>query len=44
MHHLFPRVPHYRLRALWADLAEEMVPKGVRSEGRALGATGPVIW
>ena len=44
MHHLFPRVPHYRLRALWADLAEEMVPKGVRSEGRALGATGPVVW
>ena len=44
MHHLFPRVPHYRLRELWADLAEEMVPKGVRSEGRALEATGPVIW
>lgn len=44
VHHLFPRVPHYRLRALWQDIAEDMVAKGVRSEGRATAATGPIIW
>ena len=44
VHHLFPRVPHYRLRKLWADIANDMVAKGVRSEGSALDATGPIIW
>lgn len=44
VHHLFPRVPHYRLRKLWADIADDMVAKGVRSEGKALSATGPIIW
>lgn len=44
MHHLFPRVPHYRLRTLWNDMAEEMVAKGVRAEGRAKAATTPVNW
>ena len=44
VHHLFPRVPHYRLPALWADVADDMVAKGVRSEGGALDATGPIIW
>ena len=44
MHHLFPRVPHYRLKALWRELSAEMVQRGVRAEGRALHATGPVIW
>jgi beta-carotene hydroxylase len=44
MHHLFPRVPHYRLRALWQEIAPEMVAKGVRAEGRATGATGPIVW
>ena len=44
VHHLFPRVPHYRLRKLWADIADDMVAKGVRSEGKALDATGPIIW
>jgi beta-carotene hydroxylase len=42
VHHLFPRVPHYRLRKLWADIANDMVAKGVRSEGKALSATGPI--
>jgi beta-carotene hydroxylase len=42
VHHLFPRVPHYRLRKLWADISVEMVAKGVRSEGKALSATGPI--
>ena len=44
VHHLFPRVPHLRLRRLWADCADEMVAKGVRSEGGAKAATGPIIW
>ena len=44
VHHLFPRVPHYRLRKLWADIADDMVAKGVRSEGSALDATVPIIW
>ncbi|CAM8623409.1 DesA Fatty acid desaturase [Acidimicrobiia bacterium] len=44
VHHLFPRVPHYRLRALWSDVAVDMVPKGVRSEGRAVATTGPITW
>ncbi|MFZ4718559.1 MAG: fatty acid desaturase family protein [Ilumatobacteraceae bacterium] len=44
MHHMFPRVPHYHLRALWRDVAEDMVAKGVRAEGSAVAATGPVVW
>lgn len=44
MHHLFPRVPHYKLKALWSELAKDMVPRGVRTEGRAVGATRPVVW
>lgn len=44
MHHLFPRVPHYRLKALWKELAEPMVARGVRAEGRAVEATRPVVW
>jgi len=44
MHYLFPRVPHYRLRALWEELAGDMVTRGVRAEGRAVGATRPVVW
>ena len=44
MHHMFPRVPHYRLRSLWQEVAPEMVAKGVRAEGRAEAATGPIVW
>jgi len=44
MHHLYPRVPHYRLKALWRELSGDLVPRGVRAEGRAVGATGPVVW
>ena len=44
LHHLFPRVPHYRLPAMWREMATDLVPKGVRTEGRALEATGPVLW
>ena len=44
LHHLFPRVPHYRLRALWHEVGEDMVAKGVRAEGSAEYATGPIVW
>ena len=44
VHHLFPRVPHHRLEALWQEIAEDMVTKGVRCEGNATAATGPIIW
>ena len=44
IHHLFPRVPHYRLKAVWNELSEDLVKQGVRAEGRALAATGPVVW
>lgn len=44
LHHLFPRVPHYRLEALWQEMGEDLAAKGVRTQGKALGATGPVVW
>lgn len=44
IHHLYPRVPHYRLRALWNELAGDLVERGVRAEGRAVNATGRVVW
>ena len=44
LHHLFPRVPHYRLRTLWGEMSADMVSKGVRAEGKALNATRPVVW
>jgi beta-carotene hydroxylase len=44
LHHLFPRVAHYRLPAMWQEMATDLVAKGVRAEGRALEATGPVVW
>ncbi len=44
LHHLFPRVPHYRLCSLWVEVGEDLVDKGVRAEGRAPYATGPIVW
>jgi len=44
IHHLYPRVPHYRLRALWKELSGDLVARGVRAEGRAVNATAPVVW
>jgi hypothetical protein len=29
---------------MWQEMAADLVPKGVRAEGRALEATGPVVW
>ena len=44
IHHLFPRVPHTRLRALWVAMGEELIAKGVRAEGTAVYAVGPIRW
>lgn len=44
IHHLYPRVPHYRLRALWDELSADLVERGVRAEGRAKNATARVVW
>jgi beta-carotene hydroxylase len=44
IHHLHPRVPHYRLKAVWNELSDELVVRGVRAEGRAKGATTSVVW
>lgn len=44
IHHLYPRVPHYRLKAVWNELSSDLVARGVRAEGRALAATGRVVW
>jgi beta-carotene hydroxylase len=44
IHHLYPRVPHYKLKAVWNELSDDLVERGVRSEGRAKGATTSVVW
>lgn len=44
IHHLYPRVPHYRLKRLWNELSTDLVERGVRAEGRAKSATSPVVW
>jgi fatty acid desaturase len=44
LHHLFPRVPHYRLKALWQEIGADMTAKGVRTEGRASGERQPIVW
>ena len=44
LHHLFPRVVHYKLPKLWQEIGPQMTEKGVRTEGRALGATAPITW
>lgn len=44
VHHLYPRVPHYRLKAVWNEMSDDLVDRGVRTEGRAKGATTAVVW
>ena len=44
IHHLFPRVPHTRLRDAWIAMGEDLVAKGVRAEGTAPYATEPIRW
>lgn len=40
LHHLFPRVPHYKLRALWGDIGPHLAAQGARIEGRAARRLG----
>ncbi len=35
LHHMFPRVPHYRLKPLWTAMGQHLVDQGARIEGRA---------
>ena len=35
LHHMFPRVPHYRLKRLWGEIGAHIVEQGARVEGRA---------
>ena len=34
---------HFGART-FGEIGAEMTEKGVRTEGRALGATGPIVW
>ena len=40
LHHLFPRVPHYRLRSLWKAMGPHLASQGARIEGRAARKLG----
>ena len=35
LHHLWPRVPHYKLRSLWNEIGPYLASQGARIEGRA---------
>jgi fatty acid desaturase len=37
---LFPRVPHYKLRALWRQIGPHLASQGARIEGRAARQLG----
>lgn len=43
LHHMFPRVPHYRLPALFAELRPILVANGARIEGPLAGPGAPSI-
>jgi len=40
LHHLFPRVPHYKLRALWREMGPHLATQGARIEGAAAKELG----
>lgn len=40
LHHLFPRVPHYKLRSLWRQIGPHLAAQGARIEGRAAHELG----
>ena len=43
LHHMFPRVPHHRLPALFAELRPELEAHGARIEGPLAGPGAPPI-
>ena len=42
LHHLFPRVPHYKLRRLWKQIGSHLASQGARIEGKAARELGIV--
>jgi beta-carotene hydroxylase len=44
LHHLYPRVAHYRLPDLWSDIGPTLIERGARVEGRASPDRTPIIW
>ncbi len=40
LHHLWPTVPHYKLRALWNEIGPHLAAQGARIEGRAAKQLG----
>jgi len=44
LHHLYPRVAHYRLPALWDDIGPLLIERGARVEGSAAPDGQPVVW
>jgi beta-carotene hydroxylase len=44
LHHLYPRVAHYRLPDLWSDIGPTLIERGARVEGRAAPDGAPIIW
>lgn len=44
LHHLYPRVAHYRLPALWDDIGPTLIARGARVEGTASPDGDPIIW
>lgn len=44
LHHLYPRVTHYRLPALWSDIGPLLIDRDARVEGRASPSGEPIVW
>ena len=44
LHHLYPRVAHYRLPALWDDIGPLLIQRGARVEGDASPVGDPIVW
>jgi beta-carotene hydroxylase len=44
LHHLYPRVVHYKLPVLWNDIEDVMIARGARIEGTASRVGAPIIW
>lgn len=43
IHHMVPRVPHYRIPAVWGELRESLEERGVRVEGSGAGPGAPPV-
>ncbi len=43
IHHMLPRIPHYRIPAVWRALRPSLEEQGVRVEGRSAGPGAPPV-